>query len=129
MANYPARNSGDQTINYLRAPIDFSLGYTGVRQVGTLPAGAAVLRAYTVVSTAFNAGSTNTLKVGTVASDAALASSVSTSALGVNIGTMAAASASLLPTVDTPIIATMTSTGTALSAGVGVIVVEYCPVA
>ncbi len=76
MANYPARSSGDQTINYLRAPITFALGYTGVAQVGTLPAGCVVLRTYVVVKTAFNAGSTNTLKIGTIASDASFGSFV-----------------------------------------------------
>jgi hypothetical protein len=35
MATYPARSSGDQTVNYLRAPITFALGYTGIAQVGT----------------------------------------------------------------------------------------------
>ena len=129
MANYPARSSGDQTINYLRAPVTFAIGSTGVIQVGTLPAGCAVLGSYTVVSTAFNNATTNTLKIGVVGSDAAIASSVSTAALGINIGTAAAAGANLLPTGDVQVIATSTSTGAVSTAGSGVVVVIYAPVA
>ena len=129
MANYPARNSGDQTINYLRAPVTFGIGSTGVIQVGTLPAGCAVIGSYTVVSTAFNNATTNTLKIGVVGSDAAIASSVSTAALGINIGTAAAAGANLLPTSDVQVIATSTSTGAVSTAGAGTVVVIYCPVA
>jgi len=129
MANYPARSSGDQTINYLRAPITFATGIASTIQVGTLPAGCAVLRVSTVVTTAFNSSTTNVLKVGTVASDAAICSSVSAAALGSNIGTMGAVGASFIPTVDTPLIATNNSTGSAPTAGVAVVVVEYCPVA
>lgn len=128
MATYPARNSGDQTINYLRAPITFAIGNTGIVQVGTLPAGAVVLRAYAVIGTAFNAATTNTLKIGTVASDAAITATVALGTIGVASGTIAA-NAAVLPAVDTPIIATSTSTGTAATAGSGVVVVEYCPVA
>ena len=133
MATYPARSSGDQTINYLRAPINgAALGYTGIAQVGTLPAGCVVLRAYVVVSTAFNAGSTNTLKVGIVGSDASILSSAATGTAGVIATTSALATATATttaPTVDTQVIATAVSTGTAPTAGAGFVVVEYCPVA
>lgn len=133
MATYPARNSGDQTINYLRAPISGSaLGYTGIAQVGTLPAGSLVLRAYVVVSTAFNAGSTNTIKVGIVGSDASILSSAATGTAGVIATTSAlatAVAATTAPAVDTQVIATAISTGTLPTAGVGYVVVEYCPVA
>jgi len=128
MATYPARSSGDQTVNYLRAPITFAMGYTGVTQVGTLPAGCAVLRAYAVIGTVFNNGSTNSLKIGSVASDASITAAVALGTLGVASGTIAAGAA-VLPTVDTPIIATGVSTGTAATTGSGVVVVEYLPVA
>jgi len=128
MANYPARSSGDQTINYLRAPIDFNLGTAGVAQVGTLPAGCAVLRAYTVITTVFNNATTNVLKIGTVASPAAIVSTVATGTLGVTLGTVTAG-VGFLPTVDTPIIATSFSTGVPSTTGSGVVIVEYCPVA
>ena len=127
MATYPARQIGFQCVGYLRAPITFAMGYTGVTQVGTLPAGAAVLRAYAVVGTAFNNGSTNSLKIGTVASDAAITAAVALGTIGVASGTIAA-NAAVLPAVDTPIIATGVSTGTAATTGSGVVVVEYLPV-
>lgn len=130
MANYPARSSGDQTINYLRAPIDFSLGYTGVKQVGTLPAGCVVLRSYVIVTTGFNAGSTNTMKIGTVASDASFGTGIALGTAGAITGGSALATATTVaPTADTPVIATSVSTGTAPTAGAGVVVVEYLPVA
>ena len=128
MATYPARSSGDQTVNYLRAPITFAMGSSGVVQIGTLPAGAAVLRTYTVISVVFNNATTNVLKIGTVASDASIASTISTAALGTTLGTLTAG-AGLLPTVDTPLIATSFSTGAVATTGAGVVVVEYLPVA
>lgn len=130
MATYPARSSGDQTINYLRAPITFALGYTGIAQVGTIPAGCVVLRSYVVVTTAFNAGSTNTMKIGTVASDASFGTGIALGTVGVITGGTALATASTVtPTADTAVIATSVSTGSAMTTGAGVVVVEYLPVA
>ncbi len=129
MATYPARNSGDQTINYLRAPITFSLGYTGVAQVGTIPAGCVVLRSYVIVTTAFNAGSTNTMKIGTIASDASFGTGIALGTIGVITGGTALATATTMtPTADTAVVATSVSTGTAMTAGAGIVVVEYLPV-
>lgn len=126
----PARSSGDQTINYLRTPIDFSLGYTGVKTVGVLPAGSIVLRTYVVVTTAFNAGSTNTMKIGTSASDASYGTGIALGTAGVITGGTALATATTAtPAADTTIIATSVSTGTAMTAGAGYVVVEYLPVA
>lgn len=130
MATYPARSSGDQTINYLRAPITFAVGYTGVVQVGTIPAGSIVLRSYVVVTTAFNAGSTNTMKIGSVASDASFGTGIALGTIGVITGGTALATATTMaPTADTAIVATSVSTGSAMTAGAGVVVVEYLPVA
>jgi hypothetical protein len=129
MAVYPARSSGDQTVNYLRAPITSALGYTGVAQVGTIPGGAVVLRTYVIVTTAFNAGSTNTLKIGTIASDASFGTGILLGTPGVITGGTALATATTIaPTVDTAVIATSVSTGTAPTTGAGVVVVEYLPV-
>jgi hypothetical protein len=132
MANYPARSSGDQTINYLRAPITFAMGNSGVVQVGTVPAGCVLLRAYVVVTTAFNAGTTNAVKVGIVGSDASILSTVTVSTAGVIATTSALATATATttnPTVDTQIICTSLMTGTVATAGAGIVVVEYAPVA
>ena len=129
MATYPARSSGDQTVNYLRCNVGFVLGQVGVKQLGTLPAGAAVLRAYTVTKTVFNNTTANTLKIGTVASDAALTTSISVATIGVTAATIAA-NAVTNPTADTPLIVTLTGTGaTAATTGDAEVIVEYCPVA
>jgi hypothetical protein len=126
----PARNSGDQTINYLRAPITFGLGYTGVQPVGAIPAGCVVLRSYIVVTTAFNNGSTNTMTIGTVASAASFGTGIALGTIGVITGgTALATAATVTPTADTQVIATMASTGAAATAGAGIVIVEYCPVA
>jgi hypothetical protein len=132
MATYPARSSGDQTINYLRAPITFAMGNSGIVQLGTLPAGCVLLRAYVVVTTVFNPGTNNLVKVGIVGSDASILSSVSLATAGVIAATSAlatAAAATTAPTVDTQVIATSLMTGTAATAGAGFVVVEYAPVA
>jgi len=131
MANYPARNSGDQTINYLRAPINFNtLGTVSIVQVGTLPAGAVVLRAYVVINQVFNWGTNNLLKVGIVGSDASIISSASLLALGIISATaVLTAAATITPTVDTQIICTSLATGTQATTGSGFIVIEYCPMA
>jgi hypothetical protein len=131
MANFPARNSGDQTINYLRAPVTFtSLGTTGIVQVGTLPAGAVVLRAYVVINQVFNWGTNNLLKVGVVGSDASIISSASLLATGIISATaVLTAAATITPTVDTQIIATSLATGTQATTGTAFIIVEYCPMA
>lgn len=130
MPAIPARQSGSQAIQYLRAPIAFGLGYTGIAQVGTLPANAVVVRALIVVTTAFNNGSTNTMKIGTVASDASFATGVALGTAGVISGGTALATATTMnPAADTSVIATMVSTGTAATAGAGIVIVEYLPVA
>ena len=132
MANYPARNSGDQTINYLRAPVTFLIGTAGIVQVGTLPAGALVIRAYVVVGTVFNFGTNNIVKIGTVASDNVYSGNTSGSVVAV--GTIpttftSPTAAALTPSVDTAVICTSLCTGTAGTTGQAYVVVEYAPIA
>lgn len=123
----PARNSGDQTVNYLRAPITFNIGTAGIVTVGTLPAGSLVLRSYVVVSTVFNFGTNNLVKIGIAASDTTYSgASVSVAALGTVAGTLAA-SANVAPTVDTAVICTSLCTGTAGTTGQAYVVIEYAP--
>lgn len=128
MPTYPARQIGFQCVGYLRAPITFGLGYTGVKQVGTLPAGAVVLRAYIVVKTAFNNGSTNTMAIGTTASSTAFSTALALGTVGLISGSTLATASTVTPSVDTPVVATMVSTGSAATTGAGEVVVEYLPV-
>ena len=127
----PARSSGDQTVNYLRAPVTFAMGNSGIVNVGTLPAGCVVLRAYIVVTTAFNAGTNNFLKVGISGSDASILSTVTVSTAGVIAATSVLATATATttnPSVDTLVICTSLMAGTVATAGAGIVVVEYAPV-
>lgn len=125
----PARSSGDQTINYLRAPITFGIGTAGIVPLGTLPAGAVVLRCYVINSVVFNFGTNNLIKVGTVAADTTFSgATLSVAALGLTAGVPLAAAA-MLPTVDTLVNITSLCSGTAGTTGAGVVVLEYLPVA
>jgi hypothetical protein len=125
----PARSSGDQTVNYLRAPITFLMGTAGKVNLGTLPAGAVVLRCYVINSVVFNWGTNNLIKVGTVAADTTFSgATLSVAALGLTAGVPLAAAA-MLPTADTLVVVTSLCTGTQATTGAGVVVLEYLPVA
>ncbi len=130
MGTFPARNSGFQNVQYLRAPITFSsVGTAGIIPLGTLPAGSIVLRCYVVMSVVFNFGTNNLIKVGTVAADTTFSgATLSVAALGLTAG-VPLASAAVLPTVDTAVIITSLCTGTAATTGAGIVVLEHLPVA
>lgn len=125
----PARNTGEQLIAYLRKPVSFTDGATTVVQVGTIPAGAVVLRGGVVVTTAFNAASTNVLDIGTVADDDGFATDLAMGTIGVIVADEMATSNDMYVTADTAIIATHAQTGTAATAGAGFVWIEYMPVA
>lgn len=126
----PARNNGEQTIAYLRKKVSFLDGATTVVQVGTIPTGGIVLRGGVVVTTAFNAASTNVLDIGTVADDDGFATDLAMGTIGVIVADEMATSNDMGPmTADTSIIATHSQTGTAATAGEGYVWIEYMPVA
>jgi len=125
---YPARQIGEQQIGYLRAKITFGIGTAGIVQVGTLPAGCLVLRAYLVVATVFNFGTNNLVKVGITGADTTFGASVSLTTLG-TVATTLLGTANVAPAADTPVIATSLCTGTAGTTGLAYVVVEYLPVA
>jgi hypothetical protein len=101
-----------------------------VVQVGTLPIGAIVLRGGVVVTTAFNAATTNVLDIGTVADDDGFATDLAMGTIGVIVADEMATSNDMGPfTADTSIIATHSQTGTAATAGEGYVWIEYMPVA
>lgn len=125
----PARSTGFQMTHYLRAPVNFTtLGTVNVINVGTLPAGCAVLRAYVLVGVVFNWGTNNLLKIGIVGADTTFGASVSLTTLG-TVATTILGTANVVPTVDTLVICTSLATGTQATTGSGVVVVEYAPVA
>lgn len=125
----PARSNGEQSVQYLRAPINYTQGQTATVQMGTLPAHSIVLRTYVIVNTAFNNGSTNTMTIGTSGSAAAFGTAIALGTVGVITGGSALATATLMhQTSDTSIVAVHASTGTASTAGDGYAILEYLPV-
>lgn len=124
----PARNDGSQNIHYLRKAIAFTDGIAAVIQLGTIPAGGIVLRGGVVVTTAFNAGSTNVLDIGTSADDDGFATDLALGTIGVIATDEMATTNDMGPyTSDTSLTATLALTGTAPTAGVGHVWIEYMP--
>jgi hypothetical protein len=96
------------------------------RLLGYVPAGATIVRIYTVISTAFNAGTTNTLSVGKTATGTDYVNATAAgSATGPTAATVTAANT--VPAADQAIYASYTQSGTAASAGVARVIVEYVP--
>lgn len=108
--------------------VDFTFADDGLAlSMGFLPVGATVIRRGVVVSTAFDAGSTNVLDIGTGADPDGLASDMALGTAGViTAGSELATSDDVGPyAVDTEIFATVDLTGTAATAGVARAWVEY----
>lgn len=101
----------------------------GTLSIGVLPENAQVLATSVAIRTAFNAGSTNVLIVGTAADDDALvaAAGVDETAIGLTRVAPATLAGYVATAGDTEIFAKYTQTGTAATAGLANIVVEYAP--
>lgn len=124
-----ARRNSSQQVGYLRFKVNYNDAATGVA-VGkqTLPAGTIIIGTDVLVTTAFNAGTTNVLSVGieatTYANIAAAASVISgTAGLKQNI---APTGTSLVPlAADSQVFVLYSQTGTAASAGAAYVVIKY----
>jgi hypothetical protein len=126
----PARRTHMNVVHYLRANIAF--GTATSQTLGTLPAGSQILQPISgvMVSTVFNAGTTNTLDVGTSATanlygtDMALGTkafvALDEAATATNVNTFYVA-------VDTVITCLVKMTGTTATTGAGVVVIAYIP--
>lgn len=114
-----------QAVHYLRKGVTFADNGTAVT-VGVLPEGALILKPLSgiAVTTAFNAGTTNTLNIGTEADGDLYATLIS---VGTTNFVALDESVSNLVTEETTITATVTLTGTAATAGAGEVVVAYIP--
>jgi hypothetical protein len=122
----PARDALYQNVQYIKANIAFGDNGKAI-VVGVLPAGAVILKATSgvAVTAAFDAGTTNTLNVGTDA-DADLFGTL----LALGTTTFVPLDESIggyVLTEDTTITATVVLTGTAATAGAGVVYVAYLP--
>jgi hypothetical protein len=125
-----ARQFDWQATHYLRKKVNYNdanIGAADKVKVGMLPAGAIIVGVYVRIETAFNAGTTNVLTVGTNAGadnnivnaadvdETTVATTEVTRGLGLTIAS------------DTTVYVLYTQTGTAATAGVATIIVEYIP--
>jgi hypothetical protein len=120
----PARNDGTQNVHFLRKA--FVFGDTGAIEIGTIPAGALILKPISgiQVNVAFNAGTTNVADIGTSADADLLATDL---ALGTVTFVPLDEAVTMKVDVDTTIYVTPGLTGTAATTGAGEAVVAYLP--
>jgi hypothetical protein len=121
-----ARQFHTQQVHFLRTLINFNDVDALTRVIGTLPAGANLLSCKTIVSTAQNAGTTNTLSVGTTPGGTDIVNAAAAGAATAVVNTLAPSGKSLLA-ADTTYYATLTQSGTAATAGVVEVILDYVP--
>jgi hypothetical protein len=120
-----ARDVHLQGVSYIHADIVFGQANSTVT-VGVVPAYATIDNAYVIVSTAFNAATTNTIDIGTSADPDGFATALALGTIGKIAADEMATSNDLGPfTADTTIVCVPTTTGTAASAGVARVVVTF----
>ena len=118
-----ARVFSTQQVHYFRRRIIFS--ETGTLTIGSIPAGAVVINAGVVVTTAFNAGTTNTLDIGTSADTDGFATALALGTIGRIVADEMATSNDLYSTSEVTLQCVVTLSGTAATAGEGFVYVEY----
>lgn len=121
-----ARQFQSQQTHYLRKGVTFADNGTAV-DLGIIPAGSLIKKDQSGVhvTTAFNAGTSNTLNVGTSADDNLFGTLL---ALGTTTFVpLDEAVGGYLVTADTTLTATVVLTGTAATTGAGEVVIEYIP--
>ncbi|GGC58327.1 hypothetical protein [Chelatococcus reniformis] len=121
----PARDVGYSVKQCLAKRIGFGDGATGVVTVGVLPPKALVTAVSVAITTAFNAGTTNTLNLGTAADADGFASAIPTGTAGLIAADDLATSDDLYATAEVTVTATHAQSGTAATVGAGIVCVEY----
>src|SRR5262245_30510626 len=121
----PARNAGYKMTQYIRLDFDFTAVNGAALIVGTLPGIAVIHSVVTVVKTAFNAGTANTLAIGTAGSTTGLAATDSLTTVGRVVAGSIGTSALLTPAVDTTYQVIPTLSGTAPTTGAASVIIEY----
>lgn len=117
-----ARILHTQQIHYFRKRVNFDdAGISAGVQFGTLPAGAIITNLIVRVNTAFNAATTNALKMGTTAGGSQIFTDVATA------GARSPSIPNLSFAVDTDLFASYAQTGTAATAGQADIIIMYAP--
>lgn len=116
-----ARKFHTDQVHYVTCPIVYTtLAYT----IGKLPAGAAVIDAGVIVTTAFAGGTPQTLDIGTSADPDGFATLLVITSAGKKVADELATSDDLYQTADTDVTATLTA-GATPSAGAGYVYVAY----
>lgn len=116
-----ARKYTEDLVHYVVCPIVYTtLSYT----IGKLPAGAAIVDAGVVVTTAFAGGTPQTLDIGVGADTDSLATALVITSKGRKVADELATSADMYLAADTDVNATL-SAGATVSAGAGYVYVSY----
>lgn len=118
-----ARTLYSQQTGFFRRRIVYT--ETGTLTIGTIPAGAVVINAGVVVTTAFNAGTTNTLDIGTSADTDGFATALALGTIGRIAADEMATSNDLYSASEVVLQCVVTLSGTAASAGEGYVFVEF----
>lgn len=121
----PARKTQLQVKHQISGTFAYNTaGVTGGLQVGTLPAGAVIDKVTLFITTAFNAGTTNTLSVGFTPTGTDLISANAAGTIA-RADTLAPIAVAGPRQADTPVYVSYGTGGTAASAGVVTVVVHY----
>lgn len=126
----PARQTHMQDTHFLRASLslaDLVAASTGGVQIGTLPAGARVLRSHVFIETAFNAGTTNVLDVGTLAGPDQFIPTATALAGATGLKTLAPPALQGVIAADVAVLAIYSQTGTPATTGLATVIIEYAP--
>jgi hypothetical protein len=126
MSGPSARNSGTQTIHYLRKRITYL--NTSAVTIGKIPAGASVVGGGVHVVTAFNDTGTDVVDVGYIGATtvaAAYASALVVSAVGLIVLDELASTTNIQGTVDHTVTAVYTGQNSNSTAGVADVIVMY----
>lgn len=116
-----ARKFHHDLVHYVTCPIVYTtLSYT----IGKLPAGAAIVDAGVVVTTAFAGGTPQTLDIGVGADTDSLATALVVTSKGLKAADELATSVDMYLSADTDVNATL-SAGATPSAGAGYVYVSY----
>lgn len=117
-----ARKYHQNMVHYVSVPIVYTTA--GTYTVGKLPAGAAVIDAGVVVTTAFAGGTPQTLDIGISGDTTDFASAIVLTAAGIIVADEKATASKAYMSADTDVIATL-SAGATPSAGAGHVYVTY----
>lgn len=123
-----ARQTQEQQTATLRAPLSLAAlvaASTAGVVIGTLPAGARVLRTHIFIETAFNAGTTNVLDIGPTGSPAVFLPSATVVAGATGLKTAAPTALNGVIAADIDVRAIYSQTGTVATTGQATAIVEY----